>query len=137
MKQFLPSMFFFIVFYILLPVKSNASETDPVEIYLIQGEYEKVIERLLPQIKESPENISDYYHLGMAYQGLDKHDRAIEVMKIAEKWDNKNIKILAALGKSYSALGRYRDAEKTFKRILDLDNHNKIAKTTQKYLMNG
>jgi tetratricopeptide (TPR) repeat protein len=95
---------------------------------LVQGEYDNVVKQLLPIVGKEPENITAHYHLGIAYQGLNKHDRAIEFLKFAEKLDNKNIKIISALGKSYSVLGMYRDAENTFKKILDLDEDNKIAK---------
>jgi tetratricopeptide (TPR) repeat protein len=128
MKKYIPMIFFTLIIYTIFPGQTHALENDTVELLLIQGDYGKVINQLVPLVTREPGNITAQYHLGLAYQGLNKHDRAIEFLKLAEKSDNKNIKILLAFGNSYSVLGMYRDAEYVFKRILELDQYHEVAR---------
>ncbi|HEX8492526.1 MAG TPA: tetratricopeptide repeat protein [Pyrinomonadaceae bacterium] len=52
-------------------------------IYVIERKWEAAITLLEKASRIQPQNPDPYFHLGQAYQGIEKHDRAIEMLRKA------------------------------------------------------
>jgi serine/threonine-protein kinase len=71
-----------------------------------------------------------YYNLGVAYEALEQWNEAADAFEKANLADANfsDPNTLLRLGRSYGKVGRWTDAEATYRRVLRIDPTNEIAK---------
>ena len=86
--------------------------------FLNSARHSEVIQKTIPLIKKFPQTYVLYNLLALAYNGLGKYDKAIEVLNKAIKLEPNNIFILNNLGLVHGNLDNNEVAEKYLKRAL-------------------
>jgi Tfp pilus assembly protein PilF len=83
--------------------------------------YKKAIEGCRILIKKLPKNSFILNLMGMSYQGLIRHNEAINCFELALKADNKNIAAMNNLANSFKHLEQFEIADELYKKILQID----------------
>lgn len=65
------------------------------------------------------------YYLGLAYQGLSDHEKAITAFERAKELDSLSIPVVLALGRSYESIGLTQRSEEEHLHALRLDSSNR------------
>lgn len=86
-----------------------------------RGSYLDATTKFREAVELDPDFAEARYNLGVAYQKLDAHDKAIEQFELAIDLRHKNPDYYYALGNSFFHLGEYGRAVAAFRRVLDLD----------------
>ena len=89
--------------------------------FLNSSRHNEVIEKTIPLIKKFPQTYVLYNLLALAYNGLGKYEKAIEVLDKAIKFEPNNIFILNNLGLVHGNLDNNVVAEKYLKRALTIE----------------
>jgi tetratricopeptide (TPR) repeat protein len=89
--------------------------------YFTAGKFKKVIEGCDVLNKKFPNNSFILNLSGMAHQGLDKDDRAINFFELALKADNTNIAAMNNLANSFKNTEQYFKAEQIYKKIIKIN----------------
>ena len=85
------------------------------------GNFLKVIEGCKALDKKFPENSFVLNLSGMAFQGLNKHQKAIALFELALKADNFNIAAMNNLANSLKHTEQFERADQIFKKILKIN----------------
>lgn len=85
------------------------------------GDYKKVIEGCKILIKKLPKNSFILNLLGMAYQGILRHNEAINCFELALKADNKNTAAMNNLANSLKHIEQFEIADEIYNKILKID----------------
>lgn len=94
-----------------------------------QKQYDKAIKELMQLISLNPERASGYYNnIGMCYMDQAKYDLAIQSFSQAVKIDPKFSTGYNNLGQCYEKTGDKKQAADFYKKALDADPNNQIAK---------
>lgn len=101
-------------------------------IYLIERRWELSISFLQKASRAEPNNPDPYFHLGQAYQGVEKHSQAIEVLRKAIDLNpdlgHNDYQVTTAhyrLGQSLVKIGRTAEGEKELEVAADLKSKAK------------
>jgi tetratricopeptide (TPR) repeat protein len=96
-------------------------------IYVIQRKWNEALPLLRKAAAREPENPDPYFHLGQAYQGLEKHAEAVEVLKksvaLTKDLSHNEYQVTTAhyrLGQSLLKLGRQEEGEKELQLAAEL-----------------
>jgi tetratricopeptide (TPR) repeat protein len=96
-------------------------------VYIIERDWEPAISFLQKASRIQPNNPDPYFHLGQAYQAVEKHERAIEVLEKAIALnpflghnDNQVTTAHYRLGQSLIKTGRTEEGEKELKTASEL-----------------
>ena len=79
--------------------------------------YKKAIEGCRILIKKLPKNSFILNLMGMSYQGLIRHNEAINCFELALKADNKNIAAMNNLANSFKHLEQFEIADEYIKKF--------------------
>jgi tetratricopeptide (TPR) repeat protein len=105
--------------------------------------YKKVIEHCRVLTKKLPKNSFILNLMGMSYQGLLRHNEAINCFNLALKADSKNIASMNNLANSFKHVEKFEIAEEIYKKILKINpnyinaynNYAKLIKLRLKQLV--
>lgn len=86
---------------------------------LMKGEFKKVISNANKYIMEYPEQVFFYTILSIAYSQLGETQKALDILKNAEKNFSDNYELLFQMGKIYEDLADYESAVKYYYRSLE------------------
>jgi tetratricopeptide (TPR) repeat protein len=96
-------------------------------IYVIQRKWEPSIALLEKASRREPDNPDPYFHLGQAYQSLDRHEKAIAVLRKAialnPELSHNDYQVATAhyrLGQSLLKAGRQEEGERELQLAADL-----------------
>ena len=76
---------------------------------------------LLQALEIDPDNITAHLHLGKLYTEAQKYTSAIDAYQQAVRLNQKLSQAFFNLGFIYATLGNYKDAEKNFTRVVELE----------------
>lgn len=87
---------------------------------LAEGNHAKAVE-ILEAVDAEDRTPDGYFSLGLAYQGMLKHTQAVQAL---ERADTGKRRVLAAQGRSLSALGRAAEAKAVYAQAWQMDSTN-------------
>lgn len=97
--------------------------------YFQEGKFEESIKILKELIEINPAGrTGSYSNIGLNYYKMKNFDLAIENYLKALEYDNKNLTALVGIADVYLAKGDNTNAEKYFKRVLDLEPSNEYVR---------
>ncbi|QXD15896.1 tetratricopeptide repeat protein [Rhodocaloribacter litoris] len=106
-----------LAFLLLMPALDAAAPPEPVlqaaRLALADGAYEAAVDTLETVAARTPLSAEGYRLLGLAQEQLLRYDRAVEALRQA---DTTKARVLAALGRNLSRLGRTREALSAYRR---------------------
>lgn len=117
----------FLIFAFLPTLRLNAQRSDQdtrLDIMLIRGEYENVIDTCRRLISTDSLNPEIHYKLGMAYQNILKDDQALSAFSKAVSLNPDKSNYNFMLAKAYYNKGKFKLAEPLFLRLYDSDTLN-------------
>jgi tetratricopeptide (TPR) repeat protein len=117
----------FLIIAVLLAVSLNAQEQNRdtgLDIMLVRGEYENVIDTCLKILSEDSLNAEIWFKLGLAYQNILKDEQALSsfARAVSLKPDNRNYNFM--LAKGYYNKGKNKLAEPLFSKLYSNDTLN-------------
>ena len=89
--------------------------------YFRLGNFKRVLEGCEILNKKFPNNSFILNLMGMAYQELEKHQKATTSFELALKADSSNIAAMNNLANTLKGIGQYVKAEKIYKKILEIN----------------
>jgi tetratricopeptide (TPR) repeat protein len=127
MKKIKLSTFLYLLL-LILSNPTNAQKNNNIKLLLLNGEYKKAITILEEKLKDKDTlNFNEYNSLGIAYQNLMNHTKALQMFYKANKIQPENLRSLLLLANANSALNRNNTAKKYYKKIIELDSSNETA----------
>lgn len=98
-------------------------------LHLKNGRIKDAIALAEKAIEKDKNSIANILYLAEIYSQIENYDKAIEIYKMASKM-NKEPLILLKLARQYELSGKYYEAEKLYKELLDNFNENNIILLT-------
>jgi tetratricopeptide (TPR) repeat protein len=75
-------------------------------------------------VADNPQSLKARNNLGVLYDELGQHERALEQFEAARAIDGDNVEVLSNIGSALLGLGRFPDAERELRRAMKLDPQN-------------
>jgi len=119
--------FIFLALTTLMTISISAQkpDSDPrLDIMLVHGEYEKVIDTCLQILKTDSFNPEIHYKMGLAYQNLLKDEQALLSFENAVSMNPNNRNYTFSLAKSYYNKSKNKIAEPLFRNLYSNDTMN-------------
>ena len=91
------------------------------------GDYEGAVTMLREVVASEQDNGLAQRYLGYALQGLGKHAEAVPHLLGAIEADSGDVRLFAALGRSYEAMGLPEKAEDVYHECLRMDSRNRTV----------
>lgn len=123
MKNFLV-LFFFLCFSVSRSIAQNPSATSGVDLMLLHGEYEKVIDTCKQLLIADSLNHEVWYRIGIAYQNTLEDELAINSFYKAATLNPGNRIYNFSLAKGYYNNKKLKLAEPLFYNLLSIDSAN-------------
>ncbi|MBI3110765.1 MAG: tetratricopeptide repeat protein [Ignavibacteriales bacterium] len=99
-----------------------------MRLLLGEGNYQGIIDALKPVSQTGNHAPEVYYYLGLAYQGLSDHEKAIVAFERAKQLNPASIPAVLALGRSYESLGLTLRSEEEYLHALSLEPMNRMVR---------
>jgi tetratricopeptide (TPR) repeat protein len=94
----------------LFPQESKNFSVELAELYFLSGKYDKSLAILLNMNSEYPGDARILYLIGVNYYYTGRYYKAVASFEASRYLGNKSLELYEFLGKSYSKVGRYREA---------------------------
>ncbi len=92
------------------------------EIYKAEADTAKALQTIVDGRQKFPEDFSLIIEEINIYLAADDKDKAMELLQIAITKDEKNPTLFFAVGTNYDQMGNFEEAEKNYKKAIELDN---------------
>jgi tetratricopeptide (TPR) repeat protein len=89
-----------------------------------EGRIDEAIALYCDIITDHPNNLKARNNLGLLYDGLGQHERALEQFESARAIDPDNVSVISNLGGALIGMGRFEEAERELRRAMKLDLEN-------------
>ncbi len=121
--------------------KNALAYNDLGYLYFLKGMYDHAIVELKKAIKFAKKDdvayVYAYYHLGLVFHTIGKHERALEAFTHALETDDKYVSAHEKLAELYESMGSFKKARDHYKRCLDLlDDKSSVKEKIQAKLKN-
>jgi len=105
-----------------IEVKEVPGQKESQQAYQLyqEGKYEEALTEYKKAIEKNPEEMINYYNLGVTFMALDRNDEAIEAFKETIEIDQKNFAALKFLGQLYAKKNESQEAENYFSQAAGL-----------------
>ena len=107
---------------------TSALREEIAEFCIENGAFEYAAKLLEAIIKEDPNRKDLFFKLGETLENMGNTKKAITYLHRAEGYDLENLDVKISLAKSYLNLGKPIFAEKTIKRVLQIDPNHEEAR---------
>ena len=94
-----------------------------------QTYYDKAIEYLGHVLKHDPEHFSAIKMMGMAFHASNKPDEALEMFLKIDSEEKPSEEVLVLIANVYRDLERMEEADNYYRKVLDINPDNEIAKS--------
>jgi Flp pilus assembly protein TadD len=89
-----------------------------------EGRIEEAIALYREIVTDHPESLKARNNLGLLYDGLGHHERALEQFEAARALDPENVEVLSNVGSALIGMGRFDEAERELRRGMKLEPDN-------------
>jgi Flp pilus assembly protein TadD len=89
-----------------------------------EGRIDEAIALYRDIITDQPDNLKARNNLGLLYDGLGQHERALEQFESARAIDPDNVSVISNLAGALIGMGRFEEAERELRRAMKLDLEN-------------
>ncbi len=113
----------YLLLLIVVGFSSQIFSQNEVDLLILNKNYEQAIQAINKQIEVKPE-ASLYFKKGIIYGELQNYQEALNAYSEALILDPNNIEILSEMAENLSTLGNQMDAEKFFKKAIQLNPDN-------------
>lgn len=117
----------YLLLLIVVGFSSQIFSQNEVDLLILNKNYEQAIQTINKQIEVKPE-ASLYFKKGIIYGELQNYQEALNAYSEALILDPNNIEILSEMAENLSTLGNQMDAEKFFKKAIQLNPDNLTLK---------
>ncbi len=110
----------------LFPQESKNFSVELAELYFLSGKYDKSLAILLNMNSEYPGDARILYLIGVNYYYTGRYYKAVASFEASRYLGNKSLELYEFLGKSYSKVGRYREALELLSYVYNSTGRNDI-----------
>jgi tetratricopeptide (TPR) repeat protein len=114
----------FVLCFIIQSVAQNSQGTSKIDLWLLQGKYQQVIDTCKRILKNDSLNPEIYHKMGVACQNMLKEDLALDCFQKAASLDPENNAFNFSLAKAFYSGGKIRLAEPILNKLCSLDSMN-------------
>lgn len=114
----------------------KAHELDPLSLVIsmevawilyMAREYDGAVEQSVKTLDLEPNFVPALYTLGLAYEQMSKHEKALAALRKAREASGSNPASLAALGHAYASAGKRREAMKLLGELLKMSRQSYVS----------
>jgi protein O-GlcNAc transferase len=110
---------------LMLDPKDSESSFALASVYMAQNKFLEALRVLKRLEQEAPEFSPElYYNMGVCYKSLFYPDYAMDYLKLALEEDPSYFECIEVMGKLHFDAGKFDEAKKSFKEVLDADPGN-------------
>lgn len=124
MKKTITALILSIIFSASPAIGQQDRDFTGIDIMLIHGEYEKVVDTCLSILKADSLSAEAWYRLGLGYQNLPPDEKSFECFLKADEIDTVNNLYRFMVGKGYFEKNRNTRARAIFKELCTADSMN-------------
>jgi tetratricopeptide (TPR) repeat protein len=124
MKKIISTLVVLVLFMTQVSLAQNREENSSIDILLVRGDYQKVVDTCRVIISTDSTDASAWYRMGLAYQNLLSDDKSFDCFSKAASLEPGNSRYNFMLARAYSGKGKSQKAKPILEALCSGDTLN-------------